>query len=97
MKRALIVVDVQNDFCEGGSLPVTGGAQVAHDIAEILHPMSPYLPSTHARAVPAPSMFNNTPDFFIDWAIDVADMIANGITSSTPIRFICGTSFVPSK
>jgi nicotinamidase/pyrazinamidase len=37
MKRALIVVDVQNDFCEGGSLPVTGGAQVAHDIAEILH------------------------------------------------------------
>ena len=29
MKRALIVVDVQNDFCEGGSLPVTGGAQVA--------------------------------------------------------------------
>ncbi len=37
MKRALIVVDVQNDFCEGGSLPVSGGAQVAHDIAEILH------------------------------------------------------------
>lgn len=37
MKRALIVVDVQNDFCEGGSLPVTGGAQVAHDIAEVIH------------------------------------------------------------
>lgn len=36
MKRALIVVDVQNDFCEGGSLPVPGGAQVAHDIAEVL-------------------------------------------------------------
>ena len=29
MPRALIVVDVQNDFCEGGSLPVTGGAAVA--------------------------------------------------------------------
>jgi nicotinamidase/pyrazinamidase len=27
--RALIVVDVQNDFCEGGALPVTGGAAVA--------------------------------------------------------------------
>ena len=26
MARALIVVDVQNDFCEGGSLPVAGGA-----------------------------------------------------------------------
>jgi nicotinamidase/pyrazinamidase len=29
MVKALIVVDVQNDFCEGGSLPVTGGADVA--------------------------------------------------------------------
>src|SRR4051812_20771097 len=37
MKQALIVVDVQNDFCEGGSLPVTGGAQVASDIATLLH------------------------------------------------------------
>ena len=37
MKRALIVVDVQNDFCEGGSLPVAGGARVAADIAELLH------------------------------------------------------------
>jgi nicotinamidase/pyrazinamidase len=36
MKRALVVVDVQNDFCEGGSLPVDGGAQVAHDIARLL-------------------------------------------------------------
>ncbi|HZG93108.1 MAG TPA: isochorismatase family protein [Mycobacteriales bacterium] len=31
-RRALLVVDVQNDFCEGGSLPVTGGAQAAADI-----------------------------------------------------------------
>jgi nicotinamidase/pyrazinamidase len=29
MTRALVVVDVQNDFCEGGSLAVTGGAAVA--------------------------------------------------------------------
>ena len=36
MARALIVVDVQNDFCEGGSLPVAGGAEVAADIAELL-------------------------------------------------------------
>ena len=34
--RALVVVDVQNDFCEGGSLPVAGGAQVAHDINALL-------------------------------------------------------------
>lgn len=37
MTRALIVVDVQNDFCEGGSLPVAGGARVAADIGELLH------------------------------------------------------------
>ena len=34
--RALIVVDVQNDFCEGGSLAVTGGAAVAAAISEYL-------------------------------------------------------------
>jgi nicotinamidase/pyrazinamidase len=37
MTRALVVVDVQNDFCEGGSLPVEGGARVASDIGELLH------------------------------------------------------------
>jgi nicotinamidase/pyrazinamidase len=37
MARALIVVDVQNDFCEGGSLAVEGGARVASDIGELLH------------------------------------------------------------
>jgi nicotinamidase/pyrazinamidase len=31
--RALIVVDVQNDFCEGGSLPVAGGVAAAEEIA----------------------------------------------------------------
>lgn len=36
MSRALIIVDVQNDFCEGGSLPVTGGAQVARDVSQAL-------------------------------------------------------------
>jgi len=36
-RRALIVVDVQNDFCEGGSLPVSGGAAVASRIGTLLH------------------------------------------------------------
>ena len=30
------MVDVQNDFCEGGSLPVRGGAEVAFRIGELL-------------------------------------------------------------
>lgn len=33
-KKALIVVDVQNDFCEGGSLAVEGGAAVARSITD---------------------------------------------------------------
>ncbi|NOS01368.1 isochorismatase family protein, partial [Mycobacteroides abscessus] len=32
MGRALIVVDVQNDFCEGGSLSVPGGAALARTL-----------------------------------------------------------------
>jgi nicotinamidase/pyrazinamidase len=32
--RALVIVDVQNDFCEGGSLAVAGGAEVARRIGE---------------------------------------------------------------
>ncbi|MBI2705550.1 MAG: isochorismatase family protein [Actinobacteria bacterium] len=35
-RRALIVVDVQNDFCEGGALAVAGGAEVAARIAQLL-------------------------------------------------------------
>lgn len=31
-KRALVIVDLQNDFCEGGSLGVDGGAEVARRV-----------------------------------------------------------------
>jgi nicotinamidase/pyrazinamidase len=36
VKRALVVTDVQNDFCEGGSLAVTGGTAVAARISALL-------------------------------------------------------------
>jgi nicotinamidase/pyrazinamidase len=36
VSRALVIVDVQNDFCEGGSLPVTGGAAVAAGVSLVL-------------------------------------------------------------
>lgn len=36
MKRALLIVDVQNDFTEGGALGVEGGAAVASGITELL-------------------------------------------------------------
>jgi nicotinamidase/pyrazinamidase len=40
MARALLVIDVQNDFCEGGALAVAGGAQVASKISEFLETAS---------------------------------------------------------
>jgi len=39
--KALIIVDVQNDFCEGGSLAVEGGAAVANRIRNSL-PLADY-------------------------------------------------------
>ena len=35
-KRALVIVDLQNDFCEGGSLGVDGGAEVARRVTAYL-------------------------------------------------------------
>lgn len=36
MTRALLVVDVQNDFTEGGALGVVGGAEVARKVSGLL-------------------------------------------------------------
>ena len=36
MQKALIIVDVQNDFCEGGSLAVEGGHAVASSITDLV-------------------------------------------------------------
>lgn len=36
MNRALLVIDVQNDFCEGGALACAGGASVAQKITDYL-------------------------------------------------------------
>ncbi|WP_131106514.1 isochorismatase family protein [Ornithinimicrobium sufpigmenti] len=36
MAKALLIVDVQNDFCEGGALGVTGGHDVASGVTEHL-------------------------------------------------------------
>ncbi|MFC6287824.1 isochorismatase family protein [Nocardioides sp. GCM10027113] len=78
MKRALIVVDVQNDFCEGGSLPVQGGAQVAHDIAEILRhwvlkdPKAPdyaHVVATKDHHVDPGDHWSTDPDFVDSWPV----------------------------
>ena len=37
MKHALLIIDVQNDFCPGGSLPVADGDQIVSGINDIMN------------------------------------------------------------
>ena len=76
MSTALVVVDVQNDFCEGGSLAVHGGAEVAFRIAEVLHRWSladpedreyDYLVATRDHHVDPGAHFSDDPDFVDSW------------------------------
>ena len=78
MKRALIVVDVQNDFCEGGSLPVTGGAQVASDITALVHrwvqggseaPAYDHVVATKDHHVDPGGHWSPDPDYVDSWPV----------------------------
>jgi len=40
MGWALLIVDVQNDFCEGGAVPVKGGQEVARPLSRLAHAMA---------------------------------------------------------
>ena len=68
MTRALIVVDVQNDFCEGGSLAVAGGAAVAAAITEHI-PAAGYdhVVATRDHHVDPGGHFAEQPDFLETW------------------------------
>jgi nicotinamidase/pyrazinamidase len=65
---ALIVVDVQNDFCEGGSLPVAGGAAVAAAISEIYGSYS-HVVATRDYHIDPGNHFSSTPDFVDTWPV----------------------------
>jgi nicotinamidase/pyrazinamidase len=75
-RRALVIVDVQRDFCEGGSLAVTGGTAVAESIAaELLDTMAggayDVVVATRDRHVDPGAHFASTagqpPDFRTTW------------------------------
>jgi nicotinamidase/pyrazinamidase len=69
MATALIVVDVQNDFCEGGSLAVPGGAKVASDIAALLAGKHGYdhVVATRDHHIDPGTHFATKPDFIESW------------------------------
>ena len=68
MSRALIIVDVQNDFCEGGSLAVTGGAGVASGISDALESGGwDHVVATQDYHVDPGAHFSDHPDFLDSW------------------------------
>src|SRR5215469_16316832 len=68
--RALIIVDVQNDFCEGGSLAVAGGTAVARGISGLItspdHGYSHVVASQDFHIDPG-SHFSEHPDYANSW------------------------------
>ena len=70
MSRALVVVDVQNDFCEGGSLAVAGGAAVAAAITEHVRTAAgdyAHVVATRDHHIDPGHHFAEQPDFLETW------------------------------
>lgn len=70
MPKALIIVDVQNDFCEGGSLATERGAEVAALISEYIetrHGDYEAIVATLDWHVNPGDHFSDTPDYKTSW------------------------------
>jgi nicotinamidase/pyrazinamidase len=70
--KALIIVDVQQDFCEGGSLAVTGGAAVAERLTGYLSAHSGdygAVVATRDHHVDPGDHFSADPDFRVTWPV----------------------------
>lgn len=67
--RALIIVDVQNDFCAGGSLAVPGGAALAPAINDYLsaEPGYQHVVATKDFHIDPGDHFSDRPDFSSSW------------------------------
>lgn len=71
MKPALVIVDVQNDFCPGGSLATDRGDAVAAKIAELIarnHGYS-HVIATQDWHIDPGAHFSETPDFVDSWPV----------------------------
>jgi nicotinamidase/pyrazinamidase len=66
--RALIIVDVQLDFCEGGSLAVAGGASVAERINAVTGRYDQVVATRDYHVDPG-DHFSDTPDYVHSWPV----------------------------
>lgn len=71
MSKALVIVDVQNDFVEGGSLAVWGGRDLAARIGRFLQKQGfdkyDYIATTQDWHIEPGNHFSETPDFVDSW------------------------------
>ncbi|MFD9887799.1 isochorismatase family protein [Amycolatopsis sp. NPDC059027] len=68
MSATLIVVDVQNDFCEGGSLGLPGGAAAAAAISKLAAEGGyAHVVATRDYHIDPGDHFSETPDFNHSW------------------------------
>lgn len=69
MTRALIIVDVQNDFCEGGSLAVAGGTSVATGVSAAIVEGGDWdhIVATKDFHIDPGAHFGNPPDYVDSW------------------------------
>jgi len=67
--RALVIVDVQNDFCAGGALPVAGGTEVVGKINALLAGDHGYahVVATKDYHVDPGDHFSDEPDYLNSW------------------------------
>lgn len=77
-RRALVLVDVQVDFCEGGSLAVTGGAAVAAGLGEVLRAWRAdpaaaggwaHVVATKDHHVDPGGHWSSDPDYVVTWPV----------------------------
>jgi nicotinamidase/pyrazinamidase len=66
--RALIIVDVQLDFCEGGSLAVAGGASVAERLNAVTGRYDQVVATRDYHVDPG-DHFSATPDYVHSWPV----------------------------
>jgi nicotinamidase/pyrazinamidase len=68
MSTAIVVVDVQNDFCEGGSLAVAGGSEVAAAISgRLAEGGFDHAVATRDHHIDPGTHFSRDPDFASTW------------------------------
>lgn len=76
--RALIVVDMQRDFCEGGALPVPGAGLLGYHIANLMRQFQPglgkynFIVATKDWHLPSDDNgghFSDEPDYVSSWPV----------------------------